>query len=130
MQELAKQWVASPHFGGWRVGMVSLETNRGGRVIGSTVCYIADPYLEWGGYVEGGGPDNPLPDLTHPGTVAFLLEDVRRAWGERAYITIESNECRVVRKGYQWFNVGATYAKGKTLAAALVAALLAAPEAT
>ena len=114
-ERLKREWMASEHWGGWRAGMKS----RCGRI-----------------YIEGlffGRESLPLatmvPDLDHPGTRAFLLEDVRRAWASEGAVNWQSGPewHYVVRPGYQFFNPGALYGKGKTEQAALIAALRAAP---
>lgn len=69
-EALARRWMASKHWGGWRVGMVCLD---------GCVMSLAD---EWGPMTVDGDAIHRLPDLDHPGTRAFMLEDVRRAWGE------------------------------------------------
>lgn len=74
---LARAWMASARWGGWRVGMVSTR--------GYTCCYAADEVwfaAGWHHTVKPEQLENLIPDLTHFGTLAFLLEDVRRAWGD------------------------------------------------
>ena len=36
--------------------------------------------------LDGLGESMGVPDLDHPGTRAFLLEDVRKAWGPGSYV--------------------------------------------
>ncbi len=69
----------------------------------------------------------PSPDLDHPGTRAFLLEDVRRAWGDSVYWMSGPGGNHVVKCGFQWFNEGKRVGNGLTEAEALIAALEAAP---
>ena len=69
--------------------------------------------------------DTDLPDLDHPGTRAFLLEDVRRAHG----ITWAQVATLMTSGGVHGYRVTGTVADaGNTEAEALVAALEAAPE--
>jgi len=118
MNDLAKEWMASPHWGGWRVGMVDTD----GDVY--TETKHGDPMWASGGtsFIDG-GDYGELPDLDHPGTCAFLLEDVRAAWG---YEGAHSYRCF----GGGWA-VNPTYPDMVSLPteqAALMAALRAAPE--
>ena len=128
-KRLAREWMASPHWGGVRVGCVDTD----GRVCISTGSDSEGcQFAEWSdGHVEWQGDSRPL-DLTHPGTRAFLLEDVRRAWASEGAVNWQSGPewHYVVRPGYQFFNPGALYGKGKTEQAALMAALRAAPDKT
>lgn len=109
-EALARRWMASKHWGGWRRGMVDRL-----------------------GFVYMGGssfhPDGrqrlfpgPSPDLDHPGTRAFLLEDVRRALGFLVSCPFSDDGGRTwhLWRGRQCFS-------GDTEAEALIAALEAAP---
>ena len=75
------------------------------------------------GEEEVDDPSLWLPDLDHPGTRAFLLEDVRREYGEGAYVRKFPDsglwECHVPGRPLGF--------KGSTEAEALLAALEAAP---
>ena len=79
-EELAREWMASPHWGGWLRGIVEAETG--------LVCVGAglDGELLFAGHFEVEMVTSPVPDLGHAGTRAFLLEDVRKAWGEHASV--------------------------------------------
>ncbi len=115
MTDLAKRWLASPHWGGWRHGM------------SSQFGWLADgddppTHLpEWG---------ELLPDLNHPGTRAFLLEDVRRAW---PFCTVQVWAFHDGTAGIQIVEIGDGARRGfllpqcPTEAEALIAALEAAP---
>ena len=82
-ETLARRWMASKHWGGTRDGMVDASPgNEGNLVYGSNIEGV--PVTLWQGC--GSRPRQRLspeflPELDHPGTRAFLLEDVRRAWG-------------------------------------------------
>ena len=67
--------------------------------------------------------DPSLPDLDHPGTRAFLLEDVRKAWGflVSCPFSDDGGQTWHLWRGRQCFS-------GDTEAEALIAALEAAPE--
>ncbi len=73
-ERLGREWMASEHWGGWRVGMVD-------GLLGSVVENAGDA-VSWGRRrVWGRDPaEGVFPDLDHLGTRAFLLEDVRKAW--------------------------------------------------
>ena len=82
-EELARAWMESPHWGGWRSGMVTDA--------GLVITDVSDdhPASVWVGNTGRRGDRwiptaNPLsvgiPDLTNSGTEGFLLEDVRGAW--------------------------------------------------
>ena len=105
-EALARRWMASKHWGGWRVGMVDTC----GRV------NVAPSGVD--GLGEGMG----VPDLDHPGTRAFLLDDVRRALGFLASCPFSDDGGRTwhLWRGRQCFS-------GDTEAEALIAALEAAP---
>ena len=120
-EDRARRWMESKHWGGWRVGMVNAD---------GVVCVVEDDGI-W--KAEGHGPgalelQNHPPDLNHPGTRAFLLEDVRRAWGPGSYgdtcaLHGGASGRRVLAKDRRHFK---TTDRG-TEAEALVGALEAAP---
>ena len=118
-EALARRWMASKHWGGWRVGMRCQITGRvclGSTSSGNAVWHF-DPGVRDG---VGGG----LPDLDHPGTRAFLLEDVRRAHG----ITWAQVATLMTSGGVHGYRVTGTVADaGSTEAEALIKALEAAP---
>jgi len=126
-ERLGREWMASEHWGGWRVGMVC-DYGR------ACVSLGADgvPWFTWGSGTSRGDRFAWLaPDLNHPGTRAFLLEDVRRAWDDEGI----GNKRFIDRDGGNGWRVepshGATIAVtecGGTEQAALIAALRAAPE--
>jgi len=98
-EALARRWMASKHWGGWRAGMRCQITGRvclGATPSGNAVWHF-DPGVRDG---VGGG----LPDLDHPGTRAFLLEDVRKAWKDSVYWMSGPGGHHVIKCGYQWFN--------------------------
>lgn len=126
-EELAREWM---RLGGkWHLGMVDGRTGQlcsGTYADGTGSFWVRDERAD---IVH---PNERYPDLSHPGTRAFLLEDVRRAWVSEGAVNWQSGPewHYVVRPGYQFFNPGALYGKGKTEQAALIAALRAAPEKT
>ena len=77
-EALARRWMASKHWGGWRVGM---KSNCGRLFI--ELRDEGEAFWVW--CADDGCESLPLeimaPDLDHPGTRAFLLEDMERAWG-------------------------------------------------
>ncbi len=128
-EALARRWMASKHWGGWRAGMVSNQ---------SAVCCTSQKGWGTSDPVVWADTANPsrvfaepdageLPDLDHPGTRAFLLEDVRKAWKDSVYWMSGPGGHHVIKCGYQWFNAGKCVGKGLTEAEALIAALEAAP---
>ena len=119
-ERLAREWMASEHWGGWRKGMIS--------DYGWLCMQDGEPPASGQEFIPTG-----YPDLDHPGTRAFLLEDVRRAWGDEGI----GNKRFIERDGGNGWRVepshGATIAVtecGGTEQAALIAALRAAPEKT
>jgi len=125
-EAVARRWLASKHWGGWRVGMVDHQWR---------VCVLADDAfwfhcgLNHTAVVQPGSSwiGERIPDLDHPGTRAFLLEDVRKAWKDSVYWMSGPGGHHVIKCGYQWFNPGKRVGKGLTEAEALIAALEAAP---
>lgn len=128
LEAIARAWQASPHWGGWRVGMV---TDGHGVIVkhrsaGAFVTSWFSAIGKWF-HLDDEGPLG-IPDLNHPGTRAYLLEDVRKAWGQRRGIHIRQSietaqwACHVPREG-------GFKAHPFTEESALLAALLAAPEA-
>ena len=113
LEAIARAWMASPHWGGWRVGMVTTD--------GSVVTSGGD--MPWCGEFGDDAPPSGLPDLSHPGTRAFLLEDVRTAWGDAGMGCYESAE------GEWSCHANMLNIDAPTEAEALLAALQAAPEA-
>jgi len=127
-ERLGREWMASEHWGCWRVGMVCAVT-------GQVVVRVDDRANIWSDTLPRVAPPGtrPTPDVSHPGTRAFLLEDVRRAWGDEGI----GNKRFIERDGGNGWRVepshGATIAVtecGGTEQAALIAALRAAPEKT
>ena len=121
-EALARRWMASKHWGGWRAGMVGRDPQYPQF---ETCFYQSAPEIGWSGYIEGYGPHKPIPDLDHPGTRAFLLEDVRRAWGE------DGNFASYSEFGAIYWSLdpaaGDDWKRADTEAAALIAALESAP---
>ena len=124
-EELAREWMASDNWGVWRKGMISNY--------GWLCMQDGEPPASGQEFIPTG-----YPDLDHPGTRAFLLEDVRRAWGEpglsasgwwAAYMDAPDDDSE---KGEQWGVIleSGDCAYGATEQDALIAALLAAPEKT
>lgn len=109
-ETLARRWLASKHWGGWRVGM---QSQLGWLCIDEGVP--PDHRADWG---------RPAPDLDHPGTRAFLLEDVRAAHG----IDWAQIATLMTRSGVHGYRVTGTGGDaGDTEAEALIVALEAAP---
>lgn len=81
---LAREWMASEHWCGWRVGMVCAVT-------GQVVVRVDDTANIWSDTLPRVAPPGtcPTPDVSHPGTRAFLLEDVRRAWASEGVFYLE-----------------------------------------
>lgn len=90
-ETLAKRWLASRHWGGWRVGMLTRLQSL--CLVGGDVPVDSDGHRLT--------PAN-IPDLDHPGTRAFLLEDVRKAWNNDVTIAHDSDDVgrAQVRTGY------------------------------
>jgi len=70
-ERLGREWMASEHWGGWRVGMVCAVT-------GQVVVRVDDRANIWSDTLPRVAPPGtcPTPDVSHPGTRAFLLEEV------------------------------------------------------
>ena len=83
-EELAREWMASEHWGGWRVGMVCAVT-------GQVVVRVDDTANIWSDTLPRVAPPGacPTPDISHPGTRAFLVEDVRMAWASEGVFYLE-----------------------------------------
>ncbi len=83
-ERLGREWMASPHWGGWRVGMVCAVT-------GQVVVRVDDTANIWSDTLPRVAPPGtcPTPDVSHLGTRAFLLEDVRRAWASEGVFYLE-----------------------------------------
>ena len=135
-EELAREWMSlrktrwpSDRF--WRLGMVNLCQQ-----------VIGDSFGHGPGWVTHGCPSmnftpgpcghQELPDLSHPGTRAFLLEDVRKAWacglGGRPLTVTYGNSGRI--DGVSVWQNNADVAVVESTAfgvAALIEALRAAP---
>lgn len=124
------RWMASKHCGGWRVGMQDVQ----GRV-----CVLSDGASLWfhcgmnhTAVVQPGSSwiGERIPDLDHPGTRAFLLEDVRRSWGRAVSVVMPCDgrpEFAVeIEHADEWPRYWDRYT-GPTEASALIAALEAAP---
>ena len=75
-ERFAREWMALPHWGGWRVGMIS--------DYGWLCMQDGEPPASGQDFIPTG-----YPDLDHPGTRAFLLEDVRRAWASEGVFYLE-----------------------------------------
>jgi len=126
--ELARRWLASKHWGGWRVGMKSwcgrlfVEERDEGEAFW---VWCADDGC------ESLSIEIMAPDLDHPGTRAFLLGDVQKAWGCCVVIyppctlrpRLWSCEVEQVDSGVVYWQ----RFQARTEAAALIAALEAAP---
>jgi hypothetical protein len=123
---LAREWMASEHWGGWRGGIKCWLTGRiciDALTAGAPVWHRDERKADG----SGGG----LPDVSHPGTRAFLLEDVRRAWGIESYVDTfalhkRASCIRVLAPNRPNFKT----MDHETEQAALIAALRAAPEKT
>lgn len=122
---LAREWMALEHWGGWRVGMVCAVT-------GQVVVRVDERANIWSDTLPRVAPPGtcPTPDISHPGTRAFLLEDVRKAWGEPELSCAHSRDCgwMVVDRGL--IQILIIEPAEPTEQAALMAALRAAPEKT
>ncbi len=118
-ETLARRWMASKHWGGWRAGMKS----RCGRLF---VEGRDEGEAFWVWCADDGCESLPIeimaPDLDHPGTRAFFLEDVRHALGFLVSCPFSDDGGRTwhLWRGRHCFS-------GDTEAAALIAALEAAP---
>lgn len=116
-ERLGREWMALPHWGGWRKGMISNY--------GWLCMQDGEPPASGQEFIPTG-----YPDLDHPGTRAFLLEDVRKAWGEPELSCAHSRDCgwMVVDRGL--IQILIIEPAEPTEQAALMAALRAAPEKT
>jgi len=122
---LARRWMASKHWGGWRRGMK--VSGRGLLLTGNNDR--GHVWCDGLGKAAEGKRRAFTPDLDHPGTRAFLLEDVRRAWGRRD-IVCGPHHANI---SMVWKIFGRNLDRGlwgefETEAEALIAALEAAPE--
>ncbi len=125
-EALARRWMASKHWGGWRVGMVEGSTGEVcvgvSEETGEPMWTVERDYPRGVDVTRNYEPGHP--DLDHPGTLAFLLGDVRRAHG----ITWAQVATLMTSGGVHGYRVTGTGADaGDTEAAALIAALDAAP---
>ncbi len=83
-ERFAREWMASEHWGGWRGGIKCWLTGRiciDALTAGAPVWHRDERKADG----SGGG----LPDVSHPGARAFLLEDVRRAWASEGVFYLE-----------------------------------------
>ena len=130
-ERLAREWMASEHWGGWRRGMTD----------GYTMHLCTGSYIDGSGYGFWLGDERsePLhlvhrnsryPDLDHTGTRAFLLEDVRRAWMDAGSVL----DVRYGPASFLFVAIGADddrpEFRGHTETGTLISALRAAPEKT
>jgi len=135
-EALARRWMASKHWGGWRVGMRCAQT------LQVIICGPdPDPDHIWSqGFRIPDEGASPQPDLDHPGTRAFLREDVKRAF-EKKWGGIGDSSFEVSHGGsrqewrVEWRNLSngggwmlAQLGTGHTEEEALIAALESAPE--
>ena len=90
-ERLGREWMASEHWGGWRVGMTGADKDGYRFVVVGTdeeEVYIYESDAFSAPYALS--TRAPVwPDLTHLGTRAFLLEDVRRAWASEGVFYLE-----------------------------------------
>lgn len=128
----AKQWMESKHWGGWRIGMVD----------GCGGIITTDGDQPWCGEHCFDRPPEGLPILScYPPNLAYLLEDVRKAWGDE-YLNPQrkcdfDNMLDIEPSREYWCLVTLVYEdghvldepwhKGDTEAEALLSALMAAP---
>jgi len=127
-EKIARDWLQSPRFSGWQLGMMDATS-------GGEICC---GFREDNGYPIFSGPESAqfdlwerCPDLDHPGTRAFLLEDVRKAWG---CCVVTHPPCTLRPRLWsceaECVDAGVVYwqrFQARTEAAALIAALEAAP---
>jgi len=116
-ERLGREWMASEHWGGWRKGMIS--------DYGWLCMQDGEPPASGQEFIPTG-----YPDLDHPGTRAFLIEDVRRAWMDAGSVL----DVRYGPASFLFVAIGADNDRpefrGHTEAGTLIAALRAAPEKT
>jgi len=130
-EELAKQWIRSERWGGWRRGMVDARTgqlcNASHGVGRDQAFWVREAFDHTVHYNER------YPDLDHPGTRAFLLEDVRAAWGDGYGIDIElasagfGDRVGVWERGMPKGEPDVFECRAHPIHAALIMALIAAP---
>jgi len=116
--DLGRRAVACPGWQ-WMPGMVVLTFDAGHRY----ASRINDEDCE--SSIRNRGID-PLPDLTDPATLGCLLALVREAWGDEAMAAWPHPQAGRAKAWRVW-RPGLPVAYGPTEAAALVAALEAAP---
>lgn len=128
-EEIAKQWMESKFWGGWRVGMVTGDWHVISARDDEVEIYRPSSGLLWLHEVDREDLQKLFkrppfaPDLSHPGTRAFLLEDVRRRWNhDEAYLSFAEGDWTY------WVPDVGCIGEHDTETEALLAALQAAPE--